>query len=339
MNISVIIPVYNSEDSIRNSVCSVLSQEYKDVEIILVDDGSTDSSALLCDELAASSESVKVIHKKNGGVSSARNAGLDAAQGFYVMFLDSDDVLSPDAFSKMMDYQADMIMGGFEKVVDGSVTEVHVPAAKEVYEGTSGISRFLDADITRKDCFLLNSSCFKLYRRSIIEDNGLRFDEGLSYGEDKIFVFGFLRFTESIATVPEVIYNYLIQKESLSTDVVSDRHLEQIFRLLAVYCPLLEELHPRYPESVRLRDLYHVDVVSRYVFRILTCFALRPSRLLTEENLSLLYSYISADKSLRLFGVRPGQVPNVLLYRIGSERFTKAFYSFTSSISRYISLR
>ena len=101
MNISVVIPVYNAAATVRNSVKSLLSQDYEGLEIILVNDGSTDDSGCVCDDLAAEYEEVKVIHKPNGGVSSARNAGLDAASGEYVMFLDSDDVLRQGALRLM----------------------------------------------------------------------------------------------------------------------------------------------------------------------------------------------------------------------------------------------
>ena len=339
MNISVVIPVYNAAATVRNSVKSLLSQDYEGLEVILVNDGSTDDSGRVCDDLAAEYEEVKVIHKPNGGVSSARNAGLDAASGEYVMFLDSDDVLRQGALRLMEPSGADMVMGGFEKVVDGRAAEVHLPRAKAEYEGRDGIIRFLDDNIGEKDCYMLNSSCFKLYRRELLVRHGHRFDESLSYGEDKIFVFGFLRHVESVVTVPEVVYEYLIQKESLSSDVSSDYHLSQILLLLKSYVPILAELCVRYGSSVRLSMLYHVDVVSRYVFRILSCFLMRPSALMTAGTMDELYAYMKADDRLNLRSVRPAQMLNVILFKSGNVRFSMKFYRFTSSIFRYIPFR
>lgn len=334
VRISVIIPVYNAADSIRNTVDELMRQDFPSFEVVLVDDGSTDGSSLVCDDLASVYEGVRVIHKPNGGVSSARNVGLDAASGEYVMFLDADDVLKPDTLKKMAALDADMVMGGFEKVVDSEVIEVNMPFLLKKYEGADEICRFLDDNIGEKDSFLLNSSCFKLYRRELIEANSHRFDESLRYGEDKIFVFGFLRHVTSAATLPESVYEYHIHKESLSSDVTSDSHLSQIFLLLESYVPLLDDLKARYPSSVRLAGLYHVDVVSRYVCRILTCFARRRSPLMTPESMSRLYAYMKADDRLDLFSVRAGQVPNILLFRIGSIRLAMNFYRLTSSIFR-----
>ena len=334
VRISVIIPVYNAADSIRNTVDELMRQDFPSFEVVLVDDGSTDGSSLVCDDLASVYEGVRVIHKPNGGVSSARNVGLDAASGEYVMFLDADDVLKPDTLKKMAALDADMVMGGFEKVVDSEVIEVNMPFLLKKYEGADEICRFLDDNIGEKDSFLLNSSCFKLYRRELIEANSHRFDESLRYGEDKIFVFGFLRYIVSAATLPESVYEYHIHKESLSSDVTSDSHLSQIFLLLESYVPLLDDLKVRYPSSVRLAGLYHVDVVSRYVCRILTCFARRRSPLMTPESMSRLYAYMKDDDRMDLFSVRAGQVPNILLFRIGSIRLAMNFYRLTSSIFR-----
>jgi hypothetical protein len=116
--------------------------------------------------------------------------------------------------------------------------------------------------------------------------------------------------------------------------VTSDSHLSQIFLLLESYVPLLEELGRQYPSSVRLAGLYHIDVVSRYVCRILTCFARRKSSLMTPESMAGLYAYMKKDDRLNLLSVRAGQVPNILLFKIGSIRLALNIYRLTSSIFR-----
>lgn len=335
--ISIIVPVYNAEVSLDRCICSVLDQTCPSFELILVDDGSTDGSPEICDRYAAEDSRVVVIHKVNGGVSSARNAGIEVAAGEYLMFLDADDVLSLDALELMSCKEADMVMGGFRKVVSGRTSYVRVPKLDKLYKGAEQICDFFDDNIGKKDCFMLNSSCFKLYRRQIVLDNGLCFDEGLKYGEDKIFVFSYLNHVNSVRTVNSIVYDYVLVEDSLSSDVKSDTHLAQVFRLLEDYIPVLQALVSRYSGSARLSDLYHVDVVSRYIARILTAFASRKSELMTIENISLLYTYMKEDKALKLFSVRLMQIPNILLYRIGRPGFTRSFYNFTSSICRYIS--
>ena len=96
--ISVIVPVYNTEKFLNNCIESILNQTHKNLEVIIIDDGSTDNSPAICDEYAKKDSRVKVIHKENGGVSSARNAGLDIASGEYIGFIDGDDVIEPDMY-------------------------------------------------------------------------------------------------------------------------------------------------------------------------------------------------------------------------------------------------
>lgn len=337
MKISIIIPVYNAAQSLDRCICSVLEQSYASFEAVLVDDGSTDDSTAICDRYAAEDSRVVVIHKTNGGVSSARNAGIEAATGDYIMFLDADDVLSLDALETLSNKDADMVVGGFRKVVSGHTSYERVPKYDRLYKGAEQLPAFFDDIIGKKDCYMLNSSCFKLYRRRIIMDNGLRFNEALKYGEDKIFVFSYLSLIGTVRTVDSVVYDYVQVEDSLSSDLKSDDHLRQVLILLKEYIPLLENLRSRYASSERLNALYHVDVVSRYIFRILTSFALRKSELLTSGNIAQLYSYMKEDGELGIFSVRLMQVPNVLLYRIGNPEFTRSCYAFTSSICRYIS--
>ena len=332
VNISVIIPVYNAAGTILRAVDSILLQEYEPIEVILVDDGSTDGSGAICDELACRDERVKVVHKPNGGVSSARNVGMDYASGEYVMFLDADDAIRYGTLASMYRRGSDMILAGFAKVDGQSIVESYCPAGEMDYRDNNEVAAFIDKTITKKHCYLLNSACFKLFRTELIRKNGLEFDEKLRYGEDKMFVFSFLCLVENVRTVPEIVYDYILQEGSLSCDVVSDAHLSQLLLLLERYKLLLDALRSRFPYSQRVNELYHVDFIGRYVCRILTVFARSKSELMTDENMKLLYSYMDEDADLGLFSVRLGQVINILLYKIGKPSFSMAFYRFTSSM-------
>lgn len=324
--ISVIIPAYNAEHTIDRAVGSLLVQDIDEIEIIIVDDGSTDETFAVCEELAESDMRVRIVRKKNGGVSSARNAGLEVAHGEYVMFLDADDVLQPNALGKMYAKGLDLVAGGFEKVVGSSVTYTCVPSASGEFSGDSALCSFFDAVIARKHCYLLNSSCFKLYRRSLLQELGLRFDENLDYGEDKIFVMTFLCHVQRVKIVRSVVYSYIIREGSLSSDESSDRHLERLLKLMEAYTPVLACLEGRFGRSKRLSSLYHTDMVGRYVFRFLTQFIKRGSSLLSKETLELLYGYMSKDDRLGIFSVRPAQIPNLLLFRIGNTELSEKFY-------------
>ncbi len=116
LKISVIVPAYNAEKTLHRCVDSILAQTFEDFELILVDDGSKDSSGRICDEYAAKDSRIRVVHKSNGGVSSARNAGLDIASGEYVAFIDSDDYIDNDYLLSFTRYNADLIVSGAKTI-------------------------------------------------------------------------------------------------------------------------------------------------------------------------------------------------------------------------------
>ena len=330
VNISIIIPVYNAEKYLDAVLSSILSQSMHSYEVILVDDGSTDSSSLICDRYSATDPRFRTLHKPNGGVSSARNAGLNLAKGEYVMFVDSDDALMPDALENMFrnDADEDLVLGGYMVYVGDIPTRSVHPHKERSYKGKE-MTAFLDANI-RRNCEMLDAPWAKLYRRKAIGD--LRFCEDLSYAEDKLFVFGFMSKCNSARTCAAPVYAYHIRPGSLGSDIVSDRHLQQLRRFLPQYVEILEKLKVKYPESTKLSRLYHNDLVSRYVCRILNIFARRRSALLSEEYLRWLYGLMTADMYLGVFSVRTGQVFNIILFKIGNVKVSKWIYRMTSSI-------
>lgn len=332
VNISVIIPVYNAAEYVARAVESVLIQEDERFEIILVDDGSKDDSGRICDMLASEDCRIRVIHKDNGGVSSARNAGLAIAEGDFVMFLDADDLISHEAFELMYSSECDFVLAGFEKIRNFRVEESYCPPENAVYSHDRQLCRFMDDVIAKRHTYLLNSACFKLFRRSIIVENGLGFIEGLDYAEDKMFVMEFLLHVTRVRTVSSVLYSYMLQPDSLSSDMASDRHLEQVMLLLDHYYPLLVSLCEKYSESTRVAGLYHNDFIGRYVFRILTSFMMRGSGLMTEERLLKLYRWMDEDADLGYLSVRPGQFLNLMMYRLSRPSVTMAVYRALSSV-------
>lgn len=207
--LSVIVPVYNASKYLRPCLDSILSQSYPDFEVLLVDDGSTDDSGSICDEYARRDSRVRVFHKTNGGVSSARNLGLDQAQGEFVCFVDADDVVLADALSilvKGMKNGADLSIGGYE-VYD------------ECDNRTFSVRERLTENISVRECmvqmyypkyyyyqgYLWN----KLFRREIIQADSLRFDESIFFNEDRLFVVQYLCSCKSFVSFStEPVYKY-----------------------------------------------------------------------------------------------------------------------------------
>ena len=231
--ISIIVPIFNAEDYISRCLDSILEQSFTSYEVLLVDDGSTDSSPLICDRYSATDPRFRTLHKPNGGVSSARNAGISLAKGEYIMFVDSDDALLPDALDMMLEGISgeDLVIGGYTVFIGGVTSKVVHPKENRSYK-SSDISVFFENNI-RRNCEMLDAPWAKLFRRKAI--GKLRFNESLSYAEDKLFVFGFLSECKSIYTCPHTVYHYYLRPGSLGSDRSSDRHVDQLNIFLPFY--------------------------------------------------------------------------------------------------------
>lgn len=328
--ISIIIPVYNAEEYLDRCLESVLDQSFTSFEVILVDDGSTDSSPLICDRYSATDPRFRTVHKENGGVSTARNAGMDLAKGEYLMFLDSDDALLPDALERMMEDVAgeDIVFGGYAAFIGGVPEKEVLPLKTHSYRGRD-MALFFEDNI-RRNCEMLDAPWAKMFRRKAV--GNLRFCNELSYAEDKLFVFNFFSVCTSAHTCSVPVYAYHIRPGSLGSDQVSDRHLMQLKRFLPEYTQALARLTDLYPASARLRSLYHNDVVARYLCRILNIFLTRKTALLDDQYLKWVYGLMDKDTSLGVFSVRFGQIFNLILYRLGHVGFSKNIYRMTSRI-------
>lgn len=328
--LSIIIPVYNAEEYLDRCLVSLIEQSFSSYEVILVDDGSTDSSPLICDRYSATDPRFRTIHKKNGGVSSARNAGLDLAKGEFIMFVDSDDMLLPDAVERMFEgvINEDLVVGGYTGFIGGVPHKEVLPHSDRVYSAAE-MNMFFDENI-RKNCEMLDAPWAKMFRRKTIGD--LRFCTDLQYAEDKLFVFGFFARCRSARTCPVPVYGYYIRPGSLGSDIKSDFHLIQLRRFLPKYAAVLDELTQMYPSSVRLAALYHGDLVARYVCRILNIFICRKTALLDEGYIGFVYDLMNKDNRLGLFSIRAGQVFNILLYKIGKVKFSISSYRLISKI-------
>lgn len=211
---SVIVPVYNSAKWLNRCVESILAQTDGDFELLLVDDGSTDSSATLCDSYAARDGRIRVEHKPNGGVSSARNAGIDLSRGKYITFVDSDDWIEPDYLQCLLQSMGD---------ADLAICDFQAEGTDEKWQQTIRPGRilpegFTDFVMATYPACHLTAPWIKLFRRSIIENHGLRFDSRLDTMEDTVFVLDYLRYVTAIACSDRKLYHYRRDGGGLSQD-------------------------------------------------------------------------------------------------------------------------
>lgn len=209
--VSVIIPVYQAEHYLRRTVDSVIAQDFADWEMLLVDDGSTDASAFVCDEYARNDRRIKVFHKSNGGQSSARNYGMERAIGEHVYFMDDDDQLRPNALFTLISiarkYDADISACSYTSVYDnGDEGNLSHSGKQELLSNEDGVKAFLARQI---DVYIWT----KLYKRTFLKRNNLRFIERGE--EDFLFNMEAFRLADSIAYHDTPIYIY--SERSLST--------------------------------------------------------------------------------------------------------------------------
>lgn len=236
--VSIIVPVYNVEKYLDRCINSLVNQTLKDIEIILVDDGSPDSCPELCDEYAEKDNRIKVIHKENGGLGFARNSGLDMASGEYFAFADSDDYVDLDFYEKL--YTAaksgnyDLVQGGIStKHKDHIETRIHPYAGQTFNE--EGVKSILLPSVLGPDTYDKNSSdmstCIGIYRLSLVRDNNIRFVSEREYiSEDAIFDIEIFRHIKSAVIIDGAGYYYCYNEESLTHKYIPNR-FEQIKKL------------------------------------------------------------------------------------------------------------
>ncbi|MCM1086915.1 MAG: glycosyltransferase [Muribaculaceae bacterium] len=208
--ISVIVAIYNIEAYLERCVESLLGQSYQNLEIILVDDGSTDKSGRICDMLAAKDDRIVPLHKKNGGLANARNAGLAIAKGNYIGFVDGDDWVDKDMYEKLFggltEQGADLAICRYRRVYRGHTEDASIDRAV-VFEGLEALQAYVEE---REEYDIQNAAWNKLYRRELLED--IRFPDGKWY-EDILFATTALTHAGKCVYLDSACYNYIIDRE------------------------------------------------------------------------------------------------------------------------------
>ena len=206
--VSVIVPVYNVEKYLNRCIDSILNQTFTDFELILIDDGSIDSSGKICDEYAEKDSRIKVIHKKNAGVSAARNTGIDLAIGKYIMFVDSDDYIDREMLFDMIALDpADIICSGLKFVsADGGVIIDYTEKAISNITMDVFLKKYF---VVMEQKYILSGPYNKLFKKEVIDKYKIYFDENISICEDGLFVTMFLKNCNTISNVDKSYYNYV----------------------------------------------------------------------------------------------------------------------------------
>lgn len=274
--ISIIVPIYNAEQYLYRCIDSILHQNYTDFELLLIDDGSKDASGAICDEYAAKDTRVRVFHKENGGVSSARNLGLDNAQGEYITFCDADDYVDQEWLAAYRDAIAgdiDLAIQGYY-VIDGCNT---VEKKLQPYNGNT---------IEEKRQLITMLMCeetygylwVKLFRRALIENYKLKFDEQSAFREDEQFLSLYLQYAVSFTCIDSTGYYYTAPAQGKpykndkfysiflifqSLDIIFNRELPK--SILQRHYMNLENSAVLYLSEGKRLTLYHLDLYYRAI--------------------------------------------------------------------------
>lgn len=282
--VSVIVPVYNSENYLERCVNSILAQTFKDFELILVDDGSLDSSGKICERLKEKDERIVVIHKNNGGISDARNKGLEAAKGDYILFCDNDDTVEPKwielLYKYVIQFQDSLVTCKYASLdMNTGVKRImEIPCVEQ----TQAIS-YEEYYILYK--YVYSSAIWiRIYRADIIRKNSIRFNTTIKKGgEDTLFNIDYMKHCNDFFFVDECLYNWIDNGSSASRDY--EPHSYQKIRDL--YFPRLPYISSNY-----LQDFY-----DEYFWRIYNCFQIcEDSRNTESENEKTKYcNYILRD--------------------------------------------
>ena len=267
--VSVIIPVYNVETYIRECVDSVLSQTYTDLEIILVDDGSTDSSGLICDEYSKLDSRIVVIHKENGGLSDARNAGLDAVHGDYILFVDSDDWIQPETVSHLVKHmneeQAEIVFFDaatvYEDFEDKDYREELVH--KRTYHTEKG-ALILQTQLENDD--YLVCACLHFLRADFIRFHNLRFLKGIMHEDNLFTTLAFLH-SERTAQLQEALYMRRLRAGSIMSQKQTVRSLAGISACVSALADASRHFHDgsaEYDALMAAIDFHLKDIGFKY---------------------------------------------------------------------------
>lgn len=225
--VSIIVPVYNLKKYLSRCIESILLQSYKNYECILVDDGSVDGSSEICDIYAKKDSRIKVIHKENGGVSNARNVGIEMSIGKYVCFIDGDDWVDKTLLDKavlLIEKMHSQIIGWGMRVYDGYsfVSDYYSEQPVFLYKEEKIFPEWF------------NSPCTKMYLRSLIIDNKIRFPEGISLAEDLCFNYQCYSYVNEIPQIQETLYNYFSKRPDSAVQSISMEKIKQEIKSIGI---------------------------------------------------------------------------------------------------------
>lgn len=264
--VSVIVPVYNAEQFLSQCIDSILCQSFNCFELLLIDDGSTDRSGHICDEYSKKDNRVIVLHKKNAGVCSARNKGLEEARGKYIIFIDADDYVHASYIEHLMSSDSDLVITGAQRF--NARNDSIAPMSTSSFS----IEDFPNHWNTQTGINIIYCLPFaKRFRSSIIQKNGIRFDENLFYSEDMLFNMRYLIHSNTCFELPSLDYMYRIE------DISRNQKFRMSANDLAIHFTRINdglndlEQITGYNSLSNVRNNVNLRLFKKFYFYLLNC--------------------------------------------------------------------
>lgn len=223
--ISIIIPVYNAERYIEKTINSILNQSFKDIEIVIVNDGSTDNSHNICADYAVKDSRIKYFKRENKGVSAARNYGIDAAKGDWIAFVDADDYIDKDTLKRVYDVikedNADVVIFGYVK------EKINAKLTSD-FKFTDNVMDYSERNFYCELLFnnkVKGFSWNKVYKKEILDSKNIRFDKDVYINEDLLFNVQYFQYVEKIRYIDSGVYHYVTTPEAATVSALNEKHL------------------------------------------------------------------------------------------------------------------
>lgn len=306
--ISVIVPVYNVQEYLENCVHSIINQTYSDFELLLVDDGSTDGSGELCDKFHAIDNRISVIHKKNGGLSDARNVGIDNTTSPYITFIDSDDYIAPDFLEELLrlhtDCNADV---SCVNLTETRVVKNSIPSGTVKRKGCVSGETAVKNSLVRTNFGV--SACGKLFKRSCFEELKFPYD---TLFEDLFTIPYILEKCEKVAFLEGELYFYYVRAGSITNSTITEKHLEFFdnYNNLLSHFRLKKELYDAAVER------FMIESIKRFSDKVLFSSNYKSNIKVIKEKSNEIWEY----------GLKNTNLPSSIRIQINILRFDPTLY-------------
>ena len=307
--ISIIVPIYNVEKYLNKCIESIVNQTYENIEIILIDDGSNDNSGIICDEYAKKDNRIIVVHKENGGVSSARNKGLKIAKGEWISFVDADDWIEQTfcqtLLNKVTQEQADIAVCGYNRITDNRIEKINANNQEVFLNSNEYLVKSLNPQTGFGFCHM------KLIKKEVLKS--ISFNERIEVGEDALFNIQLSTYIKKAVFLKQPLYNYRINNQSVVKrydENYANKYLKSM-KIIEEY--IWQEYNEENEENIEIKQNYY-NFVAYHIMLIIVNYCYHPdNKMCNAQRKNMLKEVINND--LFIIGLKKSNYNNISLTR------------------------